>query len=225
MPATAGLVAKEASSLKNQPSNPLAQLLRGGIDAAPNHLAEARAALLNPEWRSKTDEFLSAQRRQSALLEFQKFLDFALADKVLTKEAETNLSKLGRALGLDAGDMAGSIEHNLEQAGATREIDELPAPPPAFIPPQAVGQTDDRSNAPPTRQSSPRETYRRMLQLSKLDAASITLEHRDTLGDMAEKLGLEPADAEDMVEAYLGAMSRRPPATDSASSCSPRQVH
>ncbi len=38
--------------LKNQPSNPLAQLLRGGMDVAPRYLAEARAALLDPERRA-----------------------------------------------------------------------------------------------------------------------------------------------------------------------------
>ena len=33
--------------LKNQPSNPLAQMLRAGLDEAPRYLAEARMQLLN----------------------------------------------------------------------------------------------------------------------------------------------------------------------------------
>ena len=44
--------------LKNQPSNPLAQLLRGGMDEAPVHLVEARTELLNPEARARIDAAL-----------------------------------------------------------------------------------------------------------------------------------------------------------------------
>ena len=57
--------------LKNQPSNPLAQLLRGGIDSAPRYLAEARAALLDPARRAKIDTVLFDQRRVQALEEFR----------------------------------------------------------------------------------------------------------------------------------------------------------
>ena len=35
--------------LKNQPSNPLAQMLRAGLDESPRYLAEARMELLDPE--------------------------------------------------------------------------------------------------------------------------------------------------------------------------------
>ena len=41
--------------LKNQPSNPIAQILRGGLDEAPLRLAEARTELLNPDSRAKLD--------------------------------------------------------------------------------------------------------------------------------------------------------------------------
>ena len=37
--------------LKNQPSNPLAQVLRSGLDEAPVYLVEARTVLLDPEAR------------------------------------------------------------------------------------------------------------------------------------------------------------------------------
>ena len=47
-----------------------------------------------------------------------------------------------------------------------------------------------------------------MLKLSGLDADSITLEHRDEFADMAEQLDLDPREAEDLVEEYLGAISR-----------------
>ena len=38
--------------LKSQPSNPLAQMLRGGLDEAPHFLAEARTKLLDPKERA-----------------------------------------------------------------------------------------------------------------------------------------------------------------------------
>ncbi len=99
--------------LKNQPSNPLAQMLRGGMDLAPRYIAQARAELLNPERRAEIDAALKDRQRQSALAEFQKFLDFALADNVLTLEEEANLLKLGKALGLTGEDVAISIATGL----------------------------------------------------------------------------------------------------------------
>ncbi|EDY22218.1 hypothetical protein CfE428DRAFT_0343 [Chthoniobacter flavus Ellin428] len=42
--------------LKNQPSNPLSQMLRGGLDEAPAFLAEARTKLLDAELRSVFDQ-------------------------------------------------------------------------------------------------------------------------------------------------------------------------
>ncbi len=194
--------------LKHQPSNPLAQLLRGGMDTAPFHIAEARAQLLDPQRRMEIDAVLAAQRRQGALLEFQKFLDFALADQVLTKEAEVNLNKLSRVLGLQAKDTAQIIQESLERTGATREADEqeLPAAPAPMLS-QATAQATAPSYPRRSRQANPQEAYRRMLKLSGLDAASITLEHRDGFADMAEQLDLDPREAEDLVEEYLGAMS------------------
>src|SRR5471030_2659495 len=72
--------------LKNQPSNPVTQMLRNGIDDAPKYLAEARTILLNPEARRKADERVRGRMRESAAAEFNKFLGFALADGVLKPE-------------------------------------------------------------------------------------------------------------------------------------------
>ncbi len=47
--------------LKNQPSNPLSQMLRAGLDEAPANLAEARTKLLDPEARSQFDQILHSQ--------------------------------------------------------------------------------------------------------------------------------------------------------------------
>src|SRR5437867_173278 len=53
--------------LKNQPSNPLTQLLRAGLDEAPVYLAEARTELLNPESRTRIDAELHARAVLSAI--------------------------------------------------------------------------------------------------------------------------------------------------------------
>ena len=213
--------------LKNQPSNPLAQLLRGGMDIAPRYLAEARAELLNPERRAAIDAALRERKRAGALAEFQKFLDFALSDKILTLEEESNLLKLASALGLSGEDVAHAIEAGLKATGAKREAElpppEPPPPPPAPAapPPEAADDQEPRVNGAKTsprittrntdsptrarrvRASTPADEFRRMLQLSGLDGESMSDDRRDTFIDMAENMGLDPADAEDMVDEYL----------------------
>src|SRR5205085_6505865 len=72
--------------LKNQPSNPLAQLLRPGLEESSRYLTEARVELLDPVRRQAMDSELAAQATEDALIEFNKFVNFALADKVLSQE-------------------------------------------------------------------------------------------------------------------------------------------
>src|SRR6202158_4066772 len=81
--------------LKNQPSNPLAQLLRAGLDESSRYLTEARLELLDPERRRALDEELAAQDHEAAAAEFQKYLNFALASGVLTIDEENNLRRFG----------------------------------------------------------------------------------------------------------------------------------
>ena len=50
--------------LKNQPSNPVAQLLRAGLDESSRYLTEARVELLDPERRKKVDAVLAAEAEQ-----------------------------------------------------------------------------------------------------------------------------------------------------------------
>jgi hypothetical protein len=45
--------------LKNQPSNPLTQLLRSGLEESSRFLTEARVELLDPERRRKLDAKLA----------------------------------------------------------------------------------------------------------------------------------------------------------------------
>src|SRR6187549_3199573 len=66
--------------LKNQPSNPIAQLLRSGLDESSKYLTEARIELLDPERRKKVDEVLAAEKEQQAIAEFNKFFAFSIAD-------------------------------------------------------------------------------------------------------------------------------------------------
>src|SRR3954462_15489580 len=74
--------------LKNQPSNPLSQLLRAGLDDAPIYLVEARTTLLDPEARQKHDSELRAQVVQDALVEFRKLIAFSLVEKKLSPDDE-----------------------------------------------------------------------------------------------------------------------------------------
>src|SRR5436305_9875160 len=82
--------------LKNQPSNPLAQLLRSGLDESSRYLTEARVELLDPERRRAADDELAAQEHEEAVAEFQKYLLFAFGDAALTQETEKNLLQFGR---------------------------------------------------------------------------------------------------------------------------------
>ncbi len=226
--------------LKNQPSNPLAQLLRVGIDHAPRHLAEARAELLNSQRRGSIDATLRARLREGALTEFQKFLDFALSDQVLTSEEEANLRKLAKGLNLTEEDAARAIEAGLRQTGAKREIhapsvEPSPLPGPASVPepvpvptPATPSETEQEpvavanhhtgtsstnghttARVDPTgrprrqRTQTPAEQFRHMLGLSGLDGDSMSDDRRDTFIDMAENMGLDPGEAEDMVDEYL----------------------
>src|SRR5712691_10141465 len=67
--------------LKNQPSNPLAQMLRAGLEESSQFLTEARLELLDPERRQKIDEEIAARALEVATAEFHKYLAFALNDK------------------------------------------------------------------------------------------------------------------------------------------------
>src|ERR1700694_1273049 len=108
--------------LKNQPSNPLAQLLRPGLDESSRYLTEARADLLDPARRQQLDEELAAQANEQAATEFHKYLTFALADGVLTPEEEKNLHRFGAENGLTEEQITAYIEAELKDSGAQRVV-------------------------------------------------------------------------------------------------------
>ena len=189
--------------LKNQPSNPLAQVLRSGLDEAPVYLVEARTVLLDPEARAKHDIDLRAQVVQGAISEFRKLIAFALVDKKLTAEAEVRLIDAGMAFGLHREEAQSAIDAELVQLGGIRA--EMPvAPPPA--PPPGAGPV------PTEGAKDPASEFRRMLRLSKLghESDDITDDQRDALCNMGESLGLSGAEAEDLIDEYLEEVATLP---------------
>lgn len=178
--------------LKNQPSNPLAQILRPGLDESSRYLTQARVELLDPERRRQVDSELAAQANEQAVIEFHKYLTFALADGVLTTEEEKSLYRFGAEHGLSEDEIAGYVEAELKDSGAQR-IAAAPVKPAAPREPR------------PRRQKSldPKEDFMRMLRLTSLDTDGMADDTRDAFVNMAENLGIDASDAEDMIDLYL----------------------
>src|SRR5258708_6018483 len=176
--------------LKNQPSNPLAQLLRTGLEESSRYLTEARLELLDPERRQALDEELAAQDHEAAAVEFRKYLNFALASGVLTADEEKNLLRFGTERALAEAEMNSMIEEALQESGAQRQA----APPPVANIVEAPAKTSS---------ANPQEEFLHLLRLSNLDSMSMSDDQRDTFIDMAENLGLEPGEAEDLVDLFL----------------------
>jgi len=177
--------------LKNQPSNPLAQLLRPGLEESSRYLTEARVELLDPARRRAMDDELAAQAQGQAMAEFQKYLTFAIADGILTAAQEKNLLQFGSEHGLTKDQMLICVETELKDSGAKRE----PAPQP--IRPSGAARPRRRASLNPT------DDFLRMLRLSGLDSDAMTDDQRDAFINMAENLGIDANEAEDLVDVYL----------------------
>ncbi len=176
--------------LKNQPSNPLAQMLRSGLEESSRFLTEARLELLDPDRRKAMDEELDAQQHEASVSELQKYLEFTLTGGVLTAEEEKNLVRFGRERALTEPEISTLIEDALQEKGATRAA--VPSPS------ERLTQLPEKSPS-----ASPQEEFLRMLRLSNLDSMSMGDDQRDTFIDMAENLGVDPGEAEDLVDLYL----------------------
>jgi formylglycine-generating enzyme required for sulfatase activity len=179
--------------LKNQPSNPLAQILRPGLDESSRYLTEARVELLDPERRQQVDSELAAQANEQAVIEFHKYLTFALADGVLTAEEEKSLHRFGAEHGLNSEEIDKYIEAELKDSGARRIVAAAPVPVEEPRAPKARRQ----------KSLDPKEDFMRMLRLSGLDSDGMADETRDAFVNMAENLGLDAVDAEELVDLYL----------------------
>jgi formylglycine-generating enzyme required for sulfatase activity len=183
--------------LKNQPSNPIAQLLRPGLDESSRYLTEARVELLDPARRQQLDSELAALANEQAALEFHKYLAFALADGVLTVDEEKNLHRFGTEQGLTEEQIVAYVEAELKESGAKRVV--------ANAAPLQATSTEMRRETRGRRQKSldPKEDFLRMLRLSGLDSDGMSDETRDAFINMAENLGIEIDEAEDLVDLYL----------------------
>ena len=176
--------------LKNQPSNPITQLLGRGIDEAPRCLVQARLDLLDPERRQAWDEKLAAQAGQETLEEFIKFIGFSIKDGVLPAEGEANLVEFGQNNGLSDEQIKTCLEQELKRKGARRSKLVAAAPPPVLHP------------ASSSRVDSEKE-FLRILCLGALNMASATYTVRAMLAQVAENLGIDPARGEQLLDRFL----------------------
>jgi formylglycine-generating enzyme required for sulfatase activity len=165
-------------------------MLWSGLEESSRFLTEARLELLDPDRRKALDEQLAAQQHEAAISELQKYLEFALTGGVLSADEEKNLIRFGTERGLSESEIAALIEEALQQKGAKRAV--VPSP----------SQHLSELLAKPA-SNNPQEDFLRMLRLSNLDSMSMSDNQRDTFIDMAENLGLEPGEAEDLVDLYL----------------------
>ncbi len=206
--------------LKNQPSNPLAQLLRQGLDEAAGLLSEARTKLLNPDERRRIDNQQREQLRDAALSEFQKLLAFSHANDRLTKEAEERLHIAGEKLGLNKQERDQAIVAELERAGVKRgESPPLAVLPPPALPvpiaPPSVAAVTEVFSAPG--QGNPFDEFRKILKMSRLclDGDEMSDDNRDAMCNLGESLGLTGGQAEDLIDEYLEGMANTPGAAAS----------
>lgn len=188
--------------LKNQPSNPLAQMLRAGMDEAPKCLVEARTELLNSVRRAEIDAKISDRLKQVAWVEFNKFFSFSVAGGVLSEEDEQNLYHLGAASGLGLDEMKAFVNGEIVKRSLSRQqkiVVEEPAPS------RSLAQVGAGVAL------SPEDEFRRLLRLSGLGDGEMTDDQRDAFCNMGENLGLTGGQAEDLIDEYLDEASGLPP--------------
>src|SRR5947209_2370966 len=106
---------KKKLPLKNQPTNPLAQLLGRGLDDFSRYLLQAQMQLLDPEQRRKVDRALAEEAQQNAIEDFARYVAFCIKDGVLTGEAKANLAEYGQRNGLSDAEIARTIEEELRR--------------------------------------------------------------------------------------------------------------
>lgn len=188
---------KNKLPLKNQPSNPMAQLLGRGLDDASQFLVQARMELLDSAQRSQWDERLAAEAGQEALDELIKFASFSIKDGVLSAEAEANLTKFGQRNGLAEDQIQSCIETEVKRLGARRG--------PAST---SVEGSLPLMPAVPTEDSE--KEFVRILQLGALNMATASYTVRAMLAQVAENLGIDPARGERLVDTYLEAEELMP---------------
>ncbi|MGH8092936.1 MAG: formylglycine-generating enzyme family protein, partial [Chthoniobacterales bacterium] len=108
----------------------------------------------------------------------------------LTPQEEQTLLEFGRQHGLTDEGMLELIETELRDCGGMRVT------PPPLTPTASSGERESPA-------LDPSEDFMRMLRLSGLDNEAMTDDQRDAFINMAENLGIDPGEAEDMVDLYL----------------------
>lgn len=187
--------------LKNQPSNPITQMLRAALDEAPEFLIDARTKLLDPDHRQRIDKDLESGVKKRAFAEFSKFFDFVTSNGVLDDEQEQNLFDVGSRAGLTIEEMRAFVDRGVEE----REI-------------RRTSMEEEKANAEASSDTEVKagdlfEDFRRLLRLSGLDEDAMTDDQRDALCNMGENLGLTGGQCEDLIDEYLDEMSDIPLAT------------
>jgi formylglycine-generating enzyme required for sulfatase activity len=175
--------------LKSQPANPLTQLLGRGIDEAPALLVEARMQLLNQERRRQIDDELIARTQQETLADFSKYVAFSLARRILTAEAEANLSEYGQRNGLSEEQTRTCIEEELRRHKAQRAAPAAPAAP----------------ETKPAAKTSPEaeKEFLHILSLTHLNLSDATPLVRQIFATIAENLGIRLERAQDLLDDFL----------------------
>ncbi len=197
--------------LKNQPSNPMAQMLRQGLDEAAHFLAEARTKLLDSTERARHDAELHAGFIRDAVLEFRKLLLFSLTEKSLSPDSENRLLTAGSEMGLGMENMLPVIEAELERTGSVRTSAE-PSPAPIEAPAPLPKEAPQPVAAPEQQVGDPSFEFRKILKMSRLclDGEEMSDDQRDAMCNLGESLGLSGGDAEDLIDDYLEEMTNLP---------------
>jgi len=199
--------------LKNQPSNPLSQMLRAGLDEAPIFLVEARTALLDPEMRKQHDAVLRVAAVEAAGEEFKKLIGFATTDKKLRPTEEERLIGAGTSLGLSREESVALIESEVARTGTVRVALEPVAPPPVAAP-AGMQMGAAALGMPPTDAGAkdPFNEFRRIMLMSRLcrDGEDMTDDQRDAMCNLGESLGLTGGQAEDLIDEYLENVATMP---------------
>lgn len=178
--------------LKNQPSNPVAQLLRDGLDESSRYITEARVELLDAERRKRVDDGLAAEAHEEAVREFEKFLSFTAADGTLAMNEEKSLLRFGAEQGLTEELVVKLIEREIQLNNVVRVLPPVPT-------------STQATEAP----SDPKAEFIKLMRLSGLDGESMTDDQRDAFINVAENSGIDAGEAEDMVDEYLEEIERK----------------
>jgi len=187
--------------LKNQPSNPIAQMLRTGLDEAPMYLTEARSKLLDPDTRAQIDEELRSGLQEALLQEIRKFLEFSVSGGRLSVDAEQSLVQYAREVGL-AQELVRQLIVEL-QAERGFVIDSEAPPEPEPEPEAELSAPNPETSTPSvnTGTQSPAEELLRILRMANIED-SLSPEQEQTFIGMGMGMGMTEEEAEKVVEAF-----------------------